>query len=317
MATSTRRIAITGATGLIGGALADDLRRDGHTVLPVSRSREGAGPDGIVWDPAAGTIDGGKLEGVDAVVHLAGEPIGKARWTDETKKRIRRSREQGTRLIAESVASASDGPSVLVSQSAIGYYGDRGDEILDERAAPGDDFLAEVCQLWESSADPAREAGVRVVHPRTGVVIAHDGPLLEKLELPFKLGVGGKVGSGRQYVPWISLPDQVRALRFVLDEELEGPVNLVGPVQATNREMTKALGRVLHRPTVMPIPLAAIRVLYGEMGASLAGVSQRAVPEALEQAGFTFEHRTIEQALRNALDREEGGNTDGEPASAA
>jgi uncharacterized protein len=297
------RIAITGATGLIGGALRSSLEGDGHTVHAISRDPSGAGSDGIVWDPDRGMLDAAALEGVDAVVHLAGEPIGARRWTTETKRRIRWSRERGTRLIAETVAGLDERPEVLVSASAVGYYGDRGDEILTEEAEPGDDFVAGVCVAWEAAADPAREAGIRVVHPRTGVVIAPDGPLLEKLELPFKMGVGGKVSSGRQYVPWISLVDEVRALRFLIDGDLHGPVNLVGPVAVTNAEMTKVLGRVLGRPTVVPIPAFAIQALYGEMGVSLATVSQRVVPDVLAEAGFEFRHRTIEEALREALDR--------------
>lgn len=297
------KIAITGATGLIGSALTSSLEGDGHTVLPISRSPEAAGADGVVWDPREGTIDASKLEGVDAVVHLAGEPIGDSRWTDETKRRIRRSRELGTALISETVAGLERPPKVLVSGSAVGFYGDRGDEVLTEDAGPGDDFVARVCEVWETAADPARRAGIRVVHPRTGVVIAPDGPLLAKLELPFKLGVGGKVGSGRQYVPWVSLEDEVRALRFLIDHDLEGPVNLAGPVAVTNAQMTDALGTVLRRPTVLPIPVFAIRLLYGEMGVSLATVSQRVVAEKLQQAGFEFRHRTIEEALRVALDR--------------
>ena len=297
------RIAITGATGLIGTALTASLEGDGHTVHAISRSPDRAGADGIVWDPREGTIDAGKMEGVDAVVHLAGEPIGASRWTDETKRRIRRSRELGTALIAETVAGLDQPPSVLVSGSATGFYGDRGDEVVTEDASPGDDFVAGICKVWEAAADPARSAGIRVVHPRTGVVIAPGGPLLDKLELPFKLGVGGKVGSGRQYVPWVSLEDEVQALRFLIDHELEGPVNIVGPVAVTNAEMSKALGKVLRRPTVLPIPVFAIRLMYGEMGVSLATVSQRVAADKLQQAGFEFRHHTIEEALRVALDR--------------
>jgi len=206
-------------------------------------------------------------------------------------------------LIAETVAGLEQLPQVLVSGSAVGFYGDRGDEVLTEDTGPGDDFVAEVCKVWEAAADPARRAGIRVVHPRTGVVIAPDGPLLNKLELPFKLGVGGRVGSGRQYVPWVSLEDEVRALRFLIDHDLEGPVNLAGPVAVTNAQMTKALGKVLRRPTVMPIPVFAIRLMYGEMGVSLATASQRVIADKLQEAGFEFRHRTIEEALRVALDR--------------
>ncbi len=297
------RIAITGSTGLIGEALVSSLRADDHKVQRVVRRAADAGTDDVVWDLDRGTIDAAKLEGVDAVVHLAGEPIGASRWTDATKRAIRDSRVTGTTLIAEALAGLDDKPAVLVSSSAVGIYGDRGDEVLSETSTPGDDFLAEVCAVWESSADPARAAGIRVVHPRTGVVIADGGPLMDKLELPFKLGVGGKVGSGGQYVPWISLEDEVRALRFLIDEDLAGAVNLVGPTAATNLDMTKALGRVLRRPTVFPIPAFAIRALYGEMGETLATVSQRVVPERLQQAGFSFTHDAIESALRAALDR--------------
>lgn len=299
----TSTIAITGSTGLIGEALIASLTADRHRVVRVVRARSAAGPDDIVWDLDARTIEADKLEGVDAVVHLAGEPIGASRWTEETRRRIHDSREVGTRLLAEALAGLERRPHVLVSSSAVGIYGDRGDEELTEDSAPGDDFLAEVCLAWEAAADPAREVGIRVVHPRTGVVIAKDGPLIDKIELPFKLGVGGKVGSGRQYVPWISLTDEVRALRFLLGSDLAGPVNLTGPAPATNLELTKALGEVLRRPTVFPIPTAAIRALYGEMGATLATVSQRVLPRRLLDAGFTFEHTSIRGALAAALTR--------------
>lgn len=295
------RVAITGATGLIGQALTTSLRADGHTVHRVVRDPGVAAPGDVVWDLEARTIDAEALEGVDAVVHLAGEPIGDARWTDATKRRIRASRVVGTDLLARTLAELDDRPEVLVSSSAVGVYGDRGDEELTEESAAGDDFLAEVCLAWEAAADPARAAGIRVVHPRTGVVLAEGGPLIDKIDLPFRLGVGGKVGSGRQYVPWISLVDEVRALRFLIDTELAGPVNLTGPAPATNLELTKALGEVLRRPTVLPIPTLAIRALYGEMGATLATVSQRVLPQRLLEAGFRFEHPTVLDALREAL----------------
>lgn len=295
------RVAITGATGLIGQALTTSLQADGHTVHRVVRDPGTAAPGDVVWNLDERTIDAAALEGVDAVVHLAGEPIGAARWTDDTKRRIRSSRVVGTGLLAETLAGLDQRPTVLVSSSAVGVYGDRGDEELTEESAPGDDFLAEVCLAWEAAADPARDAGIRVVHPRTGVVLAEGGPLIDKIDLPFRLGVGGKVGSGRQYVPWISLVDEVRALRFLIDAELAGPVNLTGPQPATNLELTKALGEVLRRPTVFPIPTLAIRALYGEMGATLASVSQRVLPRRLLEAGFRFEHPTVLDALREAL----------------
>lgn len=295
-------VAITGATGLIGRALADSLEADGHRVRRIVRRGLGAA-DEVRWDPPAGTIDVAALAGVDAVVHLAGEPIGARRWSESVKREIRESRVLGTRLIAETVASLSPAPSVLVSSSAVGVYGDRGDEPLTERSSLGDDFLAEVCIAWEEAAEPARAAGIRVVHPRTGVVIASDGPLIDKIELPFRLGVGGRVGSGRQWVPWISLTDEVAALRFLIDRELSGPVNLVAPGGATNADLTRALGRVLRRPTLLPIPALAIRALYGEMGETLATVSQRVVPERLLEAGFTFSHTDLDAALALALVR--------------
>lgn len=295
------RIAITGATGLIGPALTASLASDGHEVVRVVRG-PAAGTD-VRWDPVVGTIDARGLEGLDAVVHLAGEPIGAARWTDEVRRRIMESRTRGTDLLARTLAGLERRPAVLVSSSAVGYYGDRGAEELTEASSAGDDFLAEVCIAWEAAAAPAAEAGIRLVLPRTGVVIAKDGPLIDKVELPFRLGVGGRVGSGRQWVPWISLADEVAALRFLIDTPLEGPVNLVGPTPADNRELTRALGRVLRRPTLLPIPPLAIRALYGEMGVTLATVSQRVLPTRLLEAGFRFRHATILDALAEAFGR--------------
>ncbi|GGI07934.1 TIGR01777 family oxidoreductase [Egicoccus halophilus] len=295
------RIAITGATGLIGRALTEDLQGDGHQVVAVTRDPSAAAAGDVVWDPAAGHIDAAGLEGLDGVVHLAGEPIGDARWSEDTKRRIHDSRVQGTTLLARTLVGLDAPPPVLVSGSAVGFYGDRGDEVLTEVSTPGDDFLAGVCADWEAAAEPARAGGIRVVHPRTGVVIAADGPLIDKIELPFKLGVGGKVGSGRQYVPWISLTDEVRALRFLLEHDLEGPVNLTGPEPVTNAELTRLLGEVLRRPTVLPIPTFAVTALYGEMGRTLASVSQRAVPQRLLDAGFRFVHGELRGALREAL----------------
>lgn len=297
------RIAITGATGLIGRALQDSLVADGHRIVRVVRDLRATAPGDVVWDPEGGSIDAAGLEGVDAVVHLAGEPIGATRWTDETRRRIHDSRQRGTDLLARTLAGLEQRPTVFVSSSAVGIYGDRGSEALTEESSHGDDFLAEVCIAWEQAADPAREAGIRVVYPRTGVVIAKDGPLIDKVELPFRLGVGGKVGTGRQCVPWISLHDEVAALRFLIDRPIEGAVNLTGPNPATNLELTKALGTVLRRPTLMPIPAFAIRLLYGEMGETLATVSQRVLPTRLLDAGFAFRHSTILAALSAAFGR--------------
>ena len=296
------RYAVTGSTGLIGEALIASLVADGHHVQRLTRDRSRVRGDDIHWDVEAGTIDAAKLEGVDVVVHLAGEPIGASRWAEDTKRRIRDSRVQGTGLLARTLADLEQPPQVFLSSSAVGFYGDRGDEILTEDSTAGDDFLAEVCVAWEAAAQPAIDAGIRTIHPRTGVVIAEDGPLIDKIDLPFRLGVGGRVGNGRQYVPWISLVDEVRALRFLAEHpELSGPVNLVGPEPATNRELTKALGQVLRRPTVFPIPPVAIRLLYGEMGVTLATVSNRVLPARLTEAGFSFTHTTLVAALEAAL----------------
>ena len=302
------RYAITGSTGLIGEALIASLTADGHDIQRVVRSRSGAGPEDVVWDLGARAIEKEKLEGVDVVVHLAGEPIGSSRWTEETKRRILDSRVVGTSLLAETLAGLDSPPSVLLSSSAVGFYGDRGDEVLTEESSAGDDFLAEVCVAWEGAAAPAVDAGIRTVIPRTGVVIAEGGALISKIDLPFRLGVGGRVGSGRQYVPWISMVDEVRALRFLAEhDDLAGPVNLVGPQPANNRELTKALGTVLRRPTVLPIPPLAIRALYGEMGVTLATVSNRVVPQRLLDAGFTFTHPTLLAALETALQGRRAG----------
>jgi len=296
------RYAITGSSGLIGRSLIDSLTADGHAVQRVVRDSGKAGQDDVVWDLSSGRIQAEKLEGVDVVVHLAGEPIGDARWSEETKQRIHRSREVGTRLIAETIAGLHDRPQVLVSASGAHYYGDSGDEVLTEESSAGEGFLPQVCVAWEAAAQPARDAGIRTVHARTGVVIAEEGPLIEKVELPFRLGVGGRVGHGHQYVPWISLEDEVRALRFLADrDDLAGPVNLVGPEPVTNRELTKALGQVLHRPTVLPIPPFAIRLLYGEMGITLAMDSLRVMPQRLTDAGFTYTHTSLVSALEAAL----------------
>lgn len=296
------RVAVTGSTGLIGQALVERLRADGHSVQRLTRGTPSQ-PDEVRWDPTGGHVDTAPLEGVDAVVHLAGEPIGASRWTEETKRRIRASRTEGTATLARALAAMDAPPTVLVSGSAVGIYGSRGAEVLDETSTLGDDFLAQVCVDWEAAAQPAADAGIRVVHPRTGVVIAADGPLIDKIELPFKLGVGGKVLPGTQYVPWIALSDEVRALLHCIERPLSGPVNLTAPTPVTNAELTRDLGKVLRRPTVFPIPPLAVKALYGEMGVTLATSSQRAVPSVLLDDGFRFEHTSLREALRVALDR--------------
>jgi uncharacterized protein (TIGR01777 family) len=296
------RVAVTGATGLVGGALVPALRAAGHRVDRVSRRPPAAGTTDIQWDPARGLLDPRALEGVDAVVHLAGESIAALRWTPAVKERIRRSRVDGTRLLAETLGRLTRRPRVLVAASGVGYYGDRGEAPLTEESSPGSGFLAEVCREWERAADPARAAGIRVVHPRLGVVLARQGGALPRVALPFRLGVGGVIGSGRQYWSWIALPDLVRVVELALAvETLAGPVNAVAPTPVTNRELTRVLGRILGRPTLVPLPALAVRLLLGEMGQALLLDGARALPRRLERAGFRFRHPNLEDALRAAL----------------
>lgn len=295
-------IAVTGSTGLIGTRLVRALEGDGHRVLRMVRpDSAGAGPDTAAWDPSHGTIDDGALEGIDAVVHLAGVGIADSRWTDEQKGRIMASRTSGTTLLADTLAGLSSPPAVLLSGSAIGYYGDHGDDTIDEATGPGDDFPARVCVQWETCARPAAAAGIRVAYLRTGIVQATEGGALAK-QLPFfKLGLGGKVGSGRQWVSWISIDDEVRAIQFLLDHDVSGPVNLVAPEPVTNAEYTKALGGVLHRPTTI-LPITGPRLLYGrELADSLLLTSQRVTPSVLAGAGFEFSHPDLRGALEDLL----------------
>jgi len=296
------RVAVSGSTGMIGEALIAELRRDGHAIHRLVRERSRATGDDVYWSVERHELDTDRLDGVDAVVHLAAEPIGDKRWSADQKSRILESRSQGTRLLSEGLASLRNPPAVLVSMSGADYYGDRGDEILTESAAPGTTFLAEVCVAWEEAAEPARAAGIRVVHPRNGVVIAHTGPLMDKVRLPFRLGVGGRIGDGHQYVPWVAMQDEIRALRLFIDrDDLEGPFNVVSPQTATNRELTKALGAAMHRPTIMPIPAFALQVLYGELGIALGVHSKRVVPTKLQEVGFTWRHEDLGEAVEVAL----------------
>ncbi len=295
------RVAISGSSGLIGAALGDRLRGAGHDVVAMVRRREQAGEGDVFYDAATNEIDVEALARCDAVVHLAGEPIGARRWTADQKRRILDSRVQTTGLIAGALAELDDGPRVLVQGSAVGFYGSRGDQVLPEDADRGDGFLADVVVAWEAAAAPAEAAGLRVAYARTGVVLAEDGPLIDKVELPFKLGVGGVIGDGEQWVPWIGLEDEVRALEFLLTHDVSGPVNLVAPTPVTNRTLTTAIGEVLNRPTVLPTPVFGIRLLYGEMGVTLATASQRCVPTVLEDAGFEWHQTDVHEPLRQAF----------------
>lgn len=295
------RVAITGATGMIGTALSRSLHADGHAVVRLVRSRPAAGGGDVYWSPATGEIDAEGLEGVDAVVHLAGENVGQP-WTRERRRRILESRVQGTGLVARTLAGLSRKPRVLVSASGTGYYGDRGDEVLDESASSGEGFLAEVCRAWEAAADPARAAGIRVAHPRMGVVLSEDGGALPKMLPPFRLGVGGKIGSGKQWMSWVTLNDTVQGIRFALRrDDLSGPFNLTSPNPVTNAEFTRALGRALGRPTIFTVPGFALKLAMGQMAEEALLFSQRAVPRKLREAGFAFRFPEIEGALRAVL----------------
>lgn len=294
-------VLISGATGLIGSLLSEELKSSGHSITRLTRSPRGE--NDIRWDPDAGTIEG-SLEGTDAVVHLAGESIAEGRWTSSRKERIMQSRKKGTRLLAEAVAGLPTPPRVMVSASAVGYYGDRGNELLREDSRPGSDFLAEVCKAWEAAADPAREAGIRVVHTRFGIVLSPKGGALGTTLPIFKLGGGGRIGSGRQWWSWVALDDVVGAIHHALeDDSVEGPVNVGSPNPLTNAEYTKVLGKVLNRPTVFPVPAPAIRLALGGIADALLLASQRMEPAKLKVTGYEFRYPELEGALRHLLGR--------------
>lgn len=297
------RIAITGASGFVGTALVPSLLSDGHEVIRLVRGVP-RGAEEHRWDPEAGIPDLGELGPVDAVIHLAAENLAARRWSPTVKARILESRANPTRALAASLARASVRPRVLISASAIGYYGNRGDAPLTETSGPGEGFLSEVCQAWEAAADPARAAGIRVVHPRFGVILDRRGGALGAMLLPFRLGVGGRLGSGTQYFSWVSMKDVLDVVGHMLvDDRLEGPVNVTAPNPVTNAEFTRTLGHVLHRPAVIPVPGFALRALIGEIAdAELLG-GKRVLPAALEAAGYRFRHPDLEGALRAALGR--------------
>lgn len=295
------RILISGSHGFLGSALMAHLTAAGHRLTRLVRPHASKGAGGVPWDPAAGTIDVAELEGIDAVVHLAGESVI-GRWTPEKKARIRDSRVNGTRLLAESLGRMSSPPHTFVCASAIGYYGDRGDDMMQEDSPAGAGFLAEVCQAWEAAAQPAARAGIRVVNLRTGLVLSPRGGALAKMLPPFRLGLGGRLGSGRQYMSWIAIDDWLQAVGHILQTPaLRGPVNLVAPNPVTNAEFTKTLGRVLGRPTVLPVPAFAIRIGFGEMGQALFLASARVTPAALAASGFVFRYPHLEAALRHLV----------------
>jgi uncharacterized protein (TIGR01777 family) len=290
------RVAVTGASGFAGGALVAELRGEGSAVLTVGRK---AGSD-IRWKPEQGQLDPTALAGLDAVVHLAGAPVGE-RWTSERKRAIRDSRVMGTRLVAQTLASLAPDrrPGVLVCASAVGFYGSRGDEWLDESSAPGTDFLASVAREWEAAADPARAALIRVVHLRTGLILSPRGGALHRMLPAFRLGAGARLGTGRQWMSWIALHDWIRVARYALaTASLAGPVNAATPTPVTNTEFTTTLGHVLGRPTLASVPAFALRAIFGEMGEATLLASQRVRPACLASAGFAFSHPLLEDALR-------------------
>lgn len=295
------KIAVTGASGLIGTPLVAELRSRGHNVFRLVR-RAAAAPDEITWNPTSGFVDLAALAGTDVVFHLAGAGVGDHRWTDAYKREIRESRVMGTDTIARAMAQLDPRPAVLVSASAIGFYGDTGDRVVTEVDPAGHGFLADVVVAWEAAADPAREAGIRVVHPRTGLVVSADGGAWGRMFPLFKAGIGGKLGNGKQYWSWISLRDEIAALIFLMENSaLSGPVNLTGPTPDTNAEITTIMGKVLHRPTMLPVPRIALTTVLGEFSTEVLS-SSRVLPAVLEQQGFVFKDPTVESAIRQALD---------------
>lgn len=296
------KILVSGSHGLVGKALMKSLTDDGHEVIRLVRHEPIFGAPEIWWNPGQGRIDVAHLEGLEVVVHLAGESIASGRWTDQKKREILESRVKGTLLLSESLAGLSRPPSVFLCASAIGYYGDRGDELLNEQSAPGNDFLAKVCIEWEGATTAAVEKGIRTVHTRFGIILDDAGGALAKMLTPFRLGIGGKVGSGKQWMSWVAVEDVVSALKFLMGEtSTNGPVNFVSPNPVTNAEFTKTLGRVLSRPTLFPIPEFGARLAFGEMADALLLSSQRVEPSVLKSKGFEFRWTTLEAALRHIL----------------
>jgi hypothetical protein len=296
-------IAITGASGLIGTALTAHLRSQGHRVVAFTR-RAADSPDSIAWDPMSGRIDASKLGGIDAVVHLAGAGIGDKRWSDAYKREILESRTKGTKLLASALANTANGPRVLLSGSAIGFYGESITEEFTEASPAGRGFLADVCVQWEDATEMASKAGIRVAHLRTGIVLSPSGGALKKLLPLFKLGAGGRMGSGRQWQSWISIDDEIAAIDHLLTSSLSGAVNLTAPKPVTQGEFTSILARVLKRPALLPVPSFGPKLLLGgELADALLFTGQKVLPKALTADGFTFRHPDLESALRSLLNR--------------
>ena len=294
------RVAVTGASGLIGSTLVRVLRRAGHDVVSLVR-RETPSAGEVQWDPAAGTIDVAALQGIDAIVHLAGENIGQ-RWTETVRKRIFDSHVEGTRIVAEAAAALDPQPALLAA-SAMGLYGQRGDEEFTEASPRGPGFLADVVEAWEAAAEPARQAGVRLVRFRQSIVLSKDGGALARMLLPFRMGLGGRIGDGRQWWSWVTVDDVAAAYLFALERPIEGIYNLSAPGVVRNADFVDTLGNVVGRPTIFPLPGVAVRLAWGEMGEEILLGGQRVVSEKLQQEGFEFEHPELEGALRHVLGR--------------
>jgi len=296
------KILVSGAHGLVGKALSTALTKDGHKIVSLVRHNRAMGKSEIEWHPNQGLIDAEHIEGFDAVVHLAGESIASGRWNERKKTAIRESRVKGTALLSQSLACLSRRPTAFICASAIGYYGNRGDELLTENSAPGNEFLSEVCVAWEKASAAAAEAGIRTVNARFGIILDANGGALQKMVAPFRMGIGGKVGDGKQWMSWIALEDVVGGLRFVLENSsLKGPVNFVAPNPVTNAEFTKTLGDVLSRPTIFPVPAFAARLAFGEMADALLLASQKVAPTRLLESGFRFEYSELKSALKHIL----------------
>lgn len=298
------RVLVSGASGLVGSAVMAALRRAGHTANRLVRPGGAVVPGDIGWDPVSGKIENGGLEGVDAIVHLAGASIAEGRWTDSRKQLLRTSRVEATRHLVNALARLSRPPKVLVSASAIGYYGDRGEEKLTEQSASGNDFLAQLARDWEAEVARAEQSGIRTVMLRFGVILSSEGGALPRMLLPFKLGAGGRLGSGQQWMSWLSLPEAVGIVQHALENAtLRGPVNAVAPSPARNVEFTRTLARLLHRPAIFPAPAFALKLALGEMAQALLLSSQRVIPARLEERGYSFAHAELEAALRAVLKR--------------
>jgi len=296
------KILIGGSHGLVGTALIKSLESQGHEIFRLVRHAPSSKTE-VEWSPDRYSIALARIEGFDAVINLAGESIAEGRWTDDKKRRIRESRVKGTKLLGDALANLTVPPKTFVCASAIGYYGNRGDEILTESSAPGDDFLSKVCREWEEATALATEKGIRVVNARFGIILDTEGGALKKMLPPFRMGVGGKIGSGKQWMSWIALDDVVDALNFaLLQDALRGPVNFVAPNPVTNAEFTRALGGVLSRPTIFPIPAFAIKLIFGEMGETLLLGSERVAPQRLIAGGYEFRYSQLDQALSHILE---------------